>query len=245
MKATRLMAIVHVTAATLFFLLNGLVVEGQKLSVLPVNILLPPDQKAASLTITNQGSTAAAIQIRPFLWTEKDGDDRLDPSDAVVVSPPMASIAPGATQVVRIILHQSPKGQEATYRLLIDEIPPPAEPGIVHIALRLSIPIFAEPETRALAHVQFHLERKGEQIVLVGVNDGLRHEAIRDISLTTADGKTLKPDHNILPYILSGATRRWIISAQDPLPLTVDTIQLNAHSDAGVIQQRVNVVAAP
>ena len=34
----------------------------QALSVLPVNIFLQPGQKATTLTVTNQGTTATAIQ---------------------------------------------------------------------------------------------------------------------------------------------------------------------------------------
>jgi fimbrial chaperone protein len=245
MSTYRLMAAGRMLVAIFIVLLTGLTAEAQALSVLPVNVLLAPGQSAATLTVTNQGNRETAIQIRAYAWSQKDGEDQLAASDAVVVSPPLASIAPGATQVVRLILRQSPQGQEATYRILLDQIPPPAEAGIVHIVFRLSIPIFAQPKTRALAHVQFHIERNADQLFLVGINDGLRHEAIRDIVLTTSDGRKLKPAPSALPYLLAGATRRWAIAAQGPLPLPSETLRLTAHSDAGAIEQQVSVVSAP
>jgi fimbrial chaperone protein len=153
-------------------------------------------------------------------------------------------MAPGATQVVRLILRQSPQSREATYRILLDQIPPPAEPGVVHIVLRMSIPIFAQPAIRSFADVQFHLERNAGQIYLVAFNAGNLHESIRDIALTTSDGRKLKEDSNTSPYILAGATRRWHIAAQGSLPLSSETLQLTALANAGAIEEQVRFVPA-
>jgi fimbrial chaperone protein len=232
-------------AAILIVLLTGLAARAQALAVLPVNILLSPGQKTTTLTVTNQGTSETSIQIRAYAWSQNDGEDKLTSSDAVVVSPPLASIAAGATQVIRLILRQPPQDSEATYRILVDQIPPPAEPGIVHVVLRLSIPIFAQPITRAVPHLEFHLEDNAGQTYLVGTNDGLRHEAIREIVLTTGDGRTLKEEASASPYILSGATRRWHITSPDSLPLPSVPLRLTAHGDAGIIEQQVQVVAKP
>jgi fimbrial chaperone protein len=232
-------------AAVLTVLLTGPAASAQTLSVQPVNFFLSPGQRAATLAVTNQGNGETAIQIRVYAWNEKDNDDQLTASDAMVVSPPLATIASGSTQIIRLILRQPPQDREATYRILIDQIPPPAEPGIVHLVLRLSIPIFAQPATRAAPHVLFHLELDAGQIFLVGTNDGLRHEVIRDIELSTSDGRKLKQATGVSPYILAGATRRWNIVTQGPLPVPGDTLQLTGHSDGGAIEQQVHVVAAP
>jgi fimbrial chaperone protein len=231
-------------AAICFVLLTSMVAGAQALSVLPVNIFISSGQKAASLTVTNQGSTETAIQIRAYAWSQKDGQDQLAASDEVVLSPPLVKIAPGASQVVRIILRRSPENREATYRILLDQIPPPAEPGVVHMVLRLSIPIFVLPSIRAFPDVQFHLERDADHIYLVGFNAGLVHERISDIVLSTSDGRKLKPDSSESPYVLSAATRRWHIAAQKSLPLASETLQLTAHADAGAIDQQVRFVAA-
>ena len=243
MFSYRRIAATFALAAIVMVLLTGLAASAQALSVLPVNILLSPGQRATSLAVTNQGTSETSIQVRAYAWNQKDGEDQLTASDAVVVSPPLATIAAGATQVVRLILRQPPQGSEATYRILVDQIPPPAEPGVVHIVLRLSIPIFAQPMTRALPHIQFHLERDAEQLYLVGINDGLHHETIRNIVLSTSDGRKLKEDFSASPYVLAGATRRWHLTAQDSLPLPSEPLRLTAHGDAGAIEQQVPVAA--
>ncbi len=104
----RLMAAAKTAAAILAMILTGRAAAAQALSVLPVNIFLPPGQKATTLTVTNQGKSETAIQVRAYAWNQPDGEDQLTTSDMVVVSPPLATIAPGATQVVRLILRLPP-----------------------------------------------------------------------------------------------------------------------------------------
>jgi len=234
-----------VLAAAGWLILASPAARAQALAVLPVNIFLAPGQSAASLTVTNKGTTETSIQIRPFVWDQPSGEDRLDATDVLVLSPPITTIAPGATQVVRLILRKPPQDREATYRILIDQIPPPAEPGIVHVVLRLSIPIFAQPLTRAVSHVQFHVESDAGQLYLVGSNDGLRHETIRDIELSTSDGAKYTTDRGVSPYILAGVTRRWHIAGPGSLPKPGDTLQLAAHADSGPIKEQLVVAGKP
>ncbi|MGA2276714.1 MAG: fimbria/pilus periplasmic chaperone [Terracidiphilus sp.] len=238
------LAAVFTTAAILAILWTSLTAGAQALSVLPVNIFLPPGQMATSLTVTNAGKSETAIQIRVFAWNQKGDDDPLTATENVLLSPPIATIAPGSSQVIRIILRMPAEYREATYRILVDQIPPPAEPGVVHMVLRLSIPIFVQPSTRSFPDVQFHVERNAGQIDLVAINTGNLHEAIRDIVLTTSDGRKLKADTRTSPYILAGATRRWHMDVQDSLPPPNESLRLTAHSNAGAIDQQVRVVAA-
>jgi fimbrial chaperone protein len=216
---------------------------GQSLSVVPVHVFFAPGQNTATLTVTNRSDQEAAIQIRPYAWNQPDGDDQLDETRELVISPPIASIPAGASQLVRLVLKQPAADKEATYRILVDQIPPPAETGIVHVVFRLSIPIFSQPPKKAVPHVLFHVECDAGQVYLVAINDGLRHEVIRDIVLSTNSGSKLNADPGASPYILAGATRRWHIAASGSLPLPDDILRLTARADNGAIEQQVRVAA--
>src|SRR5664279_3233929 len=170
LNSCRLMAVVRMLTAILVICLTGAAARAQMLSVWPVNIFLSPGQRAATLSVTNSGSSVTGIQVRAYAWNQKDGDDQITATRMMIVSPPLASIPPGATQVVRLVLRQLPQDRESTYRILVDQIPPPAEAGVVHMVLRLSIPIFAQPKIRVAAQVQFHVENHASKVVLVGVN---------------------------------------------------------------------------
>jgi fimbrial chaperone protein len=236
---------VMVNAAVVSLAISGGGAAGQTIAVVPVNIFFVPGQSTATLTVTNRGTEETAIQIRPYVWNQAEGNDQLDATRALIISPPIVSIAAGATQLVRLLLRQPAADKEATYRILLDQIPPPPKTGIVHVVFRLSIPIFSQPPKRAAPHVQFHVECADGEIYLVGTNDGSRHEVIRDIELSTSNGNKMKADARLSPYILAGATRRWHIAASGPLPSPDDTLKLTARADAGAIEQRVRVVAKP
>ena len=242
-SSCRLGAAAKALAALFLALLVVPAARAQSLSVLPVNVFLSPGQMATSLTVTNPGSSETAIQIRAYAWSQKDNDDPLTATDDVLLSPPLVKIGPGASQVVRLILRKAPQGQESSYRILIDQIPPPGEAGVVHVVLRLSIPIFAKPAVRCVANVQFHIQNDGGQFYLVATNSGNLHEVMRDIVLTMDNGRVLKAESSALPYILPGATRRWHIVAPDSQPLQIDTLRLTAKMSAGPIDQKVGIVA--
>ena len=217
--------------------------RAQSLSVLPVNVFLSPGQSATTVTVTNSGQSDTAIQIRAYGWSQKDGTDQLGKSDELLLSPPLAKIPAGASQVIRLVLRQKPQNQEATYRILIDQIPPPSEPGVVHFVLRLSIPVFALPPVRCVPDVQFRLESNDGQFYLVATNAGKMHEAVREMQLTGEDGREVKLESNPLSYVLPGATRRWHIVAPDSSSPKIEALRLKARMNAGVIDQQVRIVA--
>jgi fimbrial chaperone protein len=220
--------------AFLGILLAARAASAQSLTVVPVTFQLPPGQAATALTLANGGSRATSVQVRAFAWSQSAGEDQLTPSAELVVSPPLATIAPGASQIVRLLLRRPPQDHEATYRILIDQIPPPAEPGVVHVVLRLSLPVFAEAATRtAPAHLQFRMTRDADEAYLVALNDGGRHQAVRNIVLTTSDGRKLKTEANASPYVLAGASHRWRISARTLLPAAGETVRVTADADTG------------
>jgi fimbrial chaperone protein len=204
---------------------------------------MQPGKQATSLTIINQSDIESAIQIRAFIWTQVDGKEQLTPSDDVLTSPPIATIAPGAIQVVRLVLHKPVVGHEATYRILLDQIPPVAAPGTVRIALRLSIPIFAPPATRVTPRLAFHIEKDGGQSYLVAVNNGTSHDTLRDIALTNSDGSSVSVEAGASPYVLAASTRRWTISSEH-LPSHGGALHLTAQDIDRTITETVPIVAA-
>ncbi len=229
----------------LAFSFGGSIARGQALTVMPVHVQMAPGQKAATLSVTNAGTAETSIQIRAFGWTQPNGNDQLTATDAIVASPPIATIPPGATQIVRLVLRRASDAREDAYRILLDQIPPPAEQGTVHVVLRISIPIFAQPKTRAVSHLNFHLERSAQQEFLTATNDGVTHEVLHGLELGTNDGQTLVTTFSGSQYVLAGATRRWLITARNSSQPAGDNLRVTASSLSGVIQQQVRNADSP
>ena len=237
MRAWRMLSVVAGGAA----LATALPVGAQSLTVLPVSLQLAPGQTAASLTVINSGSAETSIQVRALAWTQNGGEDQLTPADVILASPPLATIPAGGTQVVRLVLRRPPVGKEETYRILLDQIPPAGSAGTVRLALRLSIPVFAEPKTRTASHMTFSSENSGGGTTLVALNDGNRHETLRDIAMKSDTGLILKTGNGASPYVLAGSTRRWkVVTLADEATPAVP-VRVTAHADLAVIDRPVTV----
>jgi fimbrial chaperone protein len=109
----------------------------------------------------------------------------------------------------------------------------------VRIALRFSIPVFAEPEAAAMPDVRWQITRKGAQLYLIGNNMGAEHETIRKLVLKEADGKVIGTDDNASPHILAGAERSWRISATKLAPGSA--LRLTAETDGPSIDQSIRL----
>jgi fimbrial chaperone protein len=239
-RAVRLAALVFAVCAF------GARADADGIMVSPVSIVVAPGQMAAALTIVNNGDREVSFQIRSFAWQEnRAGDVELSPSTDLLVSPPLGTIAPGATQTARLMLVHAPQDREISYRILFDELAPPAQAGLVHIALRLSIPVFAEPSGIAAPHVQWRLASQGSQMWLIAHNDGMRHQTIRDIALHTADGHAFDLKEDTPPYVLAGGEHRWSIQAGNRLPGPGAVLRLTATGDSGAISEQVRLNASP
>ena len=216
---------------------TAIAASAQPLTVLPVTIQLAPGQKAATLQIINEGNRESSFQIRAYIWRQNEaGDVQLSDTDELLASPPQGTVAPGARQVIRLVLRKSPLEKEATYRILVDQIPPAAAPGTVQVALRLSIPIFAPPDTRVAPHVVWRIETIGGQAWLVAMNQGSSHFKVRDLGLRTSSAAAVQVETaNVSPYVLPGSTRRWRLLGRVP----GGPLRLIGNSDNGAIDQPV------
>lgn len=224
----------------------------QTISVSPVIVRVPPGQRGATVTVFNQADDRMSFQVRAFRWSQQAGEDVLERTDELVVSPPLGVIPGGGTQVVRLLLRRAPDGREASYRILLDQIPPPPAPdapdapGIVRMALRLSLPVFAEPPTPAVAALDCKVEQANGVAQLLVTNNGSHHEIVRDIALTTPErGTTLRIEGGPgLPYVLPGATRRWNVRADGPMPVAGTQVRMTARTRTGTLDEQVPVTTS-
>jgi len=92
------------------------------LKINPVHINLPAANKSVSLKMTNGAAANVSVRVLTYGWTQVDGRDVYTPTNNVIVSPPIFTIAPGATQLVRVGL-RTPASSPQAYRLVVEEVP--------------------------------------------------------------------------------------------------------------------------
>jgi fimbrial chaperone protein len=118
------------------------------LRVAPVELDVAKGGFSTSLMVWNTGKTPVRIQVRVYLWTQKNGEDILTPTKDVVASPPIGTLKPGGENVIRIVrIASTAVTARESYRVLVDQLPDPKGPkaGVVSILIRHAIPLFFEP----------------------------------------------------------------------------------------------------
>jgi len=175
------------TAALLLITAPAFAAQGVGLS--PIINNLTTTTKVATVKVLNNTSCASPFQFQVTRWTQKDGVDVNEPTEAVRAFPPIATIPAGGTQIVRIgRIHPANPGVEEAYRLDVqqkegcaDKHAKPAAGPTLSLRYHLSAPIFyRNPAWTAQLHAVW------DNGVLKLRNDG---KATADIFGVTVDGQ--------------------------------------------------------
>ncbi|MDB5974177.1 MAG: molecular chaperone [Nevskia sp.] len=219
------------------------------LQVSPVMLLFQPGQPALGITLRNTGDAPLTGQVRVFAWSQDGKDDKLDPVQTLVASPPMVVIPPQGEQLVRVVrTSRQPADHEITYRLLIDELPPPQEAsapagvsGGVNFRLRYSIPVFV-PMAGAPAEpkLSWALKQHDGAWFIGASNQGPTHAQLSMVKLTGADGESFEVSSGLLGYALAGSGREWRLSEKFPAKLAGAGLKVEAMVNT-VVQPAVAV----
>lgn len=187
------------------------------LQMYPLTVNFCNGQSAEPVYVKNTGSETIGAQLRLFQWQQKDHKDVLIPTQALISSPPIATIPPGKEQLVRII---SPGpvgtgGNEQSWRLLIDELPGAKaknHDNQVHFLLRYSVPVFFScANTKAdLSAVHASLSNDNGHRQLIIRNNGSQHLKLSEVALVSG-GKNYPIAHGLLGYVLPGSEMAWDI----------------------------------
>jgi fimbrial chaperone protein len=178
-------------------------------SVTPVRIYMTPRDRAVAVTITNEAESPVVLQADVYLWSQKaDGSDVLDPSDDLILAPPIIKLGPKGRQVVRLArLKPADAVRQLTYRMILREVPEAVAPKNnvqVSIALALSMPVFITPPPASALVDCGATPAEGDLNVSCG-NTGSAYAQLREI-LVKQGGRLLGRFEGG-PYILPGARK--------------------------------------
>lgn len=176
------------------------------LQVSPIMLVLEPAQRAVQLNLTNTGDRSLLVQIDAYAWSQPDGKDVLIPTQALVVSPPVVDIPAGSQQVIRVGLRRDKTpSTEQTYRVMVTEIPTDenAYRTALRLAVRLSLPLFVQPATKAEPTLDVTRATDGIRLR----NAGTAHLKLRSLRVQPADGSWHDVPVPPASYVLPGAER--------------------------------------
>ena len=202
-------------------------VLGQALDIAPISQTLEVAQRTTSFTLVNRSDRPTEVQIRPYRWTQHDQHDQLTATTDLQVSPPFAQIAPGQTQIVRMLVGKSDRAQEQTFRVVFDQLPD-ADTSKVQLTFRLIVPVFVKGAGSAPEPLAWRLQQSGDQIMLSASNAAGQHVRLTDLRLSDSEGRVFKVLRDTLPYLLADSEGQWRVA--DPTHLLHSGVRLHLTS---------------
>jgi fimbrial chaperone protein len=219
------------------------------LSITPVGIGLTRAQPFSALTVRNEGAEAVTLELEIATWSRVGDADLYAPTQDIVVSPAIVSVAPGASQTVRIGLRgRLPAGRELAYRVFMQEMPrfstASSDPPV---ALRLAVPVFVAPEPLAeptasgrRAALLWLARPVPGGLALSASNPGRTHVRVLDVAVTRKQGVRIAPRRAELAYVFPGQRQDWFVELGSA-PAPGASVHVSASSDAGPIEADVVV----
>ncbi len=233
-------------AAVVAIVLNGVALAGS-IGIAPLRVDFDEVERNSVVRVVNSGTEVLSMQVEALDWSQADdGRDQYEATSDVIVVPPIFSIPPGETQLVRVgLLSEQPLETEQSYRLLFTELPPPMNNRAVtglQLRMRVSIPVFSaaviadEPELEFIEHefvedgrLRVKLRNNGKTHIRVSeltafglILDGnLEQGSDRELKLTSAK------------YLLGGVSRDFFFE----VPQDYSIIRLVAQTDTAGIRE--------
>ncbi len=227
----------RVVTAGLFALALSALLSAASFNVNPIRIDLLSQKPTAIVTIENLADEPITIQAGVVKWDERAEGYIGEPSDDILLHPPIFTLRPHGKQIMRMGLRQKNNQLvELAYRLVLEEVPGTSEPGTgLRTILRISIPVFARAAGPYQRQLVWQARRTGEdRLTVSATNVGTAHIQVQTLQLKSANADLVRED---LPttYILPGRSREWTV--RNAAMARADRVIVLGTSDAGKIDE--------
>ena len=225
------------------------VVNAATLGVSPVRVTLSDKQKMDTITVRNDGAEPVSMQLEVLNWSKEDGEDVFTPTRELIVNPPIFTVPPGESQLIRAGLRRAPDAsRELTYRIFMQELPPPPDPDFMgtKMLMRVSLPVFVLPALSAKPDLLWKATRTSNGALKISLSNlGGVHIQIANFSLSKPDSAQPWITQQTSTYVLNGQSHDWElpVNAESPAPPPGTTLHLFAQTDAGDMEAKI--VIAP
>jgi fimbrial chaperone protein len=206
--------------------------------VSPVRVDLSVRKTTAAMTVRNDSEKPVVIQLHATAWTQAGGQDSTTPTTDLIATPPLFTLQPQGAQIVRLGLRKPDTlaTTEQTFRVFLQEVPPPPKPGDqgVTMALRLSIPVFVAPASPKGPALLWRADMQPDGDINLRVeNTGDTHSQITQLRLFADKADKPVVGLDVVNYVLAGQSREWKLKPESGPASTNRRFHLVAETDAG------------
>lgn len=214
--------------------------------VSPVRTSLSAAQRVGAMTVRNDGPEPTVIQLEVVNWSQEDGKDVYTPTKEILATPPIFTLQPGASQLIRVGLRRSPDPRrELTYRLFMQEVPPPPKPDFqgLQVALRIGVPVFVMPPVRASPVLRWRANAAPNgAIKLTLANDGSAHVQVANFKLGKIGSAVPLVSKQVATYLLPGQHHEWVVEP-GVVVAAGSVLHVSAQTDSGDVNADMTLEA--
>jgi fimbrial chaperone protein len=212
-------------------------VRASGLNVSPVQVWLSPDSSKSLVTLRNEGPEDARYQVSTMLWDEDASTGmKLSPTEDVVIFPTVLQLKAGEVKSLRIGAVVPFGPVEKTYRIFIEEMPPPQKPetrASVRVLTRVGIPVFVAP-VKTLENRKLSAALLGKSAAAVDVeNFGNVHLRVETVHIEgfAEGGAKLFEKQTAGWYVLAGGHKRYELDIPRDACARVRRLVLSVRTD--------------
>lgn len=173
-------------------------VRAADVTLMPVNVKLDRANDRATVQVLNNGQEPVLMQAEAIAWNRVGGIDIDAPTTDLIVNPPVFTVQPGQTQVLRLGLRRNQElAQEGTYRIVLREVPMPRPSDLLNVAgsvrvlVALRVPVYVAPaQVKRGEQWQVSRAANGELLARVA-NTGNVHLKVAELRLQGDSGEAL------------------------------------------------------
>ena len=181
----------------------------------PASLTIDPRHPIAQVAVSSLNARVVSFDVRVHRWTQNANADVLgsDEPAGLIVVPPIFSIAPFDTTLVRVAFRQTPSSPkvEDSYQVVMTEITPSANPP----ARVITVPLFIRPATSSGEALYTLRPAGGNTASLIINNQSNAHIYVSKLSISL-NGETLY-NGKFTMYVLAGTARSVPLTLRAPL----------------------------
>jgi fimbrial chaperone protein len=187
-------------------------------SVNPTQLFLAGRTTSTLLTVRNDSKEPLRFQLSVFEWRQSaTGEIELTPTSDVVFFPALLTLNAGEERRVRVGTTVTPGAVEKTYRIFVEELPPPADPdggSGVRVLTKMGMPIFVRPAKESSAGTLGTVAMEQGAVNFSIRNTGTVHFVPEKITVRGkgADGQVVFQEDVAGWYILAGGHRDFSVA---------------------------------
>lgn len=171
----------------------------------------------AIVTVRNERSREVLYQITVLQWFQLDGQDRYEATADFMASPPLFTLAAGASQIVRVGFRRPVRSPvEQAYRLVLAEVPRPGDSaggrGQIEFAMQYDLPVFvASTQGADPRPLLWQIRQEAGTVVVRADNPSSAHVVLTQVGLMQAPGQMPAPEwtRQRRSTVLARAWREW------------------------------------